>query len=80
VLGLYEELCRRGERFPLPGRDEERIALYRDWVRWDDMRAPETPGQPSTTQRWMTPQMQAQLDELEARLADELHGSEAEVE
>jgi len=77
VLELYEELCRRGERFPLPGRDEERIALYRDWVRWDDMRAPETPGQPSTTQRWMTPQMQEQMDALEGRLAAELRGGNA---
>ena len=80
VLELYEELCRRGERFPLPGPDEERIALYREWVRWDDLKAPESPGQPFATQHWMTPQMQEQIDALEARLADELHGSEAEVE
>ena len=76
VLELYEGLCRRGERFPLPGRDEERIALFRGWVRWEDMRAPETAGQPSTTQPWMPPQMQEQLDALEARLADELRGSD----
>src|SRR6185312_2497174 len=39
VLELYEALCRRGERLPLPERDEQRIALYRGWVRWDDLRA-----------------------------------------
>ena len=80
ALELYEELCRRGERFPLPGRDEERIAVYRAWVRWDDMRAPESRSQPPTTQRWMTPQMQEQLDALEARLADELRGSDGSGE
>jgi len=41
------------------------------------MRAPETPGQPSTTQRWMTPQMQEQMDALEGRLAAELRGGNA---
>ena len=79
VLELYEALCRRGERFPLPDRDEVRIALYHDWVRWDDMRAPESPSQPAVTQRWMTPQVQEQLDALEARLADELRESDADV-
>jgi len=78
VLELYEGLCRRGERFPLPGRDEERIALFRGWVRWEDMRSSEAPGQPSTMQPWMAPQMQEQLDALEARLANELHISAAE--
>jgi len=80
VLELYEELCRRGERFPSPERDEERIALYREWIRWDDMKGPESPGQPGTPQPWMTPQMQKRVDALEARLAEELHGSGAEAE
>jgi len=79
VLELYEGLCRRGESFPLPARDEERIALFRGWVRWDDMQAPEAPGQPGTAQQWMTPQMQEQLDALEARLAEELHGVDVEA-
>ncbi|HXU24353.1 MAG TPA: hypothetical protein VN697_10020, partial [Tepidiformaceae bacterium] len=79
VLELYEALCRRGERLPLPERDEQRIALYRGWVRWDDLRAPELPAQPPATQRWMTTQIQDQLDALEARLVDELRRSDAEV-
>ena len=79
VLELYEELCLRGERFPLPGRDEERVALYRDWVRWDDLKAGESAGQPPATQHWMPPQMQEQLDALEARLAEELRGVEVET-
>jgi len=78
VLELYEGLCRRGERFPLPGRDAERISLFRGWVRWDDMRAPDAPGQAPATQHWLTPQMQEQLGWLETRLANELHISAAE--
>jgi len=79
VLELYEGLCRRGERFPLPARDEERIALYRGWVRWEDMRAPDAPGLPSANQQWIAPQMQEQLVALEARLPEELHGGDAET-
>ena len=79
VLEMYEALCRRGERFPLPGRDEERIAVYRAWVRWDDLKPPPTAGQPPATQGWMTPGMQEQIDALEARPADDLRGCDAET-
>ena len=72
ILEMYEELRRRRERFPLPGRDEERIVVYRAWVRWDDLKPPPTAGQPPATQGWMTPEMQEQIDALEARLAAEL--------
>ena len=80
VLELYEELCRRGERFPLPGRDEERIAVYRTWVRWDDLRGPGEPNAKATGASWVSPHIQQTvsphiqqtLDELEARLAREL--------
>ena len=47
VLELYQELCRRGERFPLPERDEERISLYRGWVRWEDLKEPGPSGSPT---------------------------------
>ncbi len=74
VLELYEGLCRRGERFPLPARDEERIAIYRAWVRWEDLKEPAVPGESAEPSRWMPPGIQEQLEALEARLAEELRG------
>ncbi|HXU24357.1 MAG TPA: hypothetical protein VN697_10040 [Tepidiformaceae bacterium] len=41
-------------------------------MRWDDLKAPESPARPASGQHWMTPQIQDQLDALEARLAVEL--------
>ena len=72
--GTVRGLCRRGERFPLPARDEERIAIYRAWVRWEDLKEPAAFGQSSDAVRWLPPGMQEQLEALEARLAEELRG------
>ena len=74
VLALYEGLCRRGERFPLPARDEERITGFRSWMRWEDLKEPAAFGQSSDAVRWLPPGMQEQLEALEARLAEELRG------
>jgi hypothetical protein len=72
LLELYEALCQRGERFPLPERDEQRVAYYREGVRWDDLRDGPIATTPGARQQWVPPHMVEQLDALEARLADEL--------
>jgi len=58
------------EALRTPGRRTDRP--YHGWVRWDDRKAPESPARPASGQHWMTPQIQDQLDALEARLAVEL--------
>jgi hypothetical protein len=73
ILDLYEGLCRRGERFPLPERDEKSIDVVRSWIRWDDLRDPGIAGPDGgSAQSWIPPHMQKELDELEARLAEEV--------
>lgn len=71
LLRMHEEFRRLGEDFERPEPDRERIARYRGWVRWDDLK-------PSSERAsYVPPHIQQKVDELEARLVAELRGGSA---
>jgi hypothetical protein len=72
ILELYEALCRRGERFPLPERDEPRIASLREWVRWGDIGSAEDGDVVRAAASWVPPHISDRLAAMEERLATEL--------
>jgi hypothetical protein len=77
VLELYEGL-QRFVTFPLPDPDPERIEQLRGWVRWEDIRPEATASVASSPsgRGWMRPEELAEVEALEARLAEELRAPE----
>jgi hypothetical protein len=73
IFELYEAM-QRFATFSLPETDPERVEKLRSWVRWEDIRSrAASPSTLATTGRgWMRSEELAELEALEARLAEEL--------
>jgi hypothetical protein len=71
LLAMHEGLAMRTEPFELPAPDEERLALCRKWVNWDQLKGQNTSAG-RAPKSWVPAPLNEKFAELEARLAAEL--------